>query len=98
MRAPEIEEIEIEAFEGPDGEEGGWRITARARPGEEDIPSEDLLYFWKLGPREVRYRPGGYRAGARVTIDRAERPDALWLLVSDRRGGERWEEVNLDAR
>jgi hypothetical protein len=68
-------------------------LTADARPGDDTIPPEDLLYYWRIGPRDTLVTPGNYAGGPVVDVELEERDTPVWLLVSDQRGGETWAQV-----
>ena len=94
---PLINEVQIETRVNEAGDIEGWSLSVEARPGDATIPQEDLLYFWKLGPQLQLYTSDGYRYGQTLELSVDEEPEELWLLVSDRRGGERWLQVELSV-
>lgn len=79
---PEVEGVEL----ADDGE----TLVARARPGSAEVPADELLYFWKPGARSAVLGAGGWRSGPTVRFPGGPPDRELWLLVSDRRGGEAW--------
>jgi hypothetical protein len=68
-------------------------LVALTTPGDERIPNEDLLFFWKLGARTAITTPDNFATGRRVQIPTPEDGVPIWLLVSDQRGGETWTQV-----
>ena len=93
---PTIDPVEIQPVYDDEGAIEGWHLIANAQPGIPEIPSQDLLYFWKLGPLLQLYTPELFRYGRRIYLSAAQRPEEVRLLVSDQRGGERWIEVPWD--
>ena len=73
--------------------DGAAIFEASAQAGEEGIADGDLLYFWKLSTVGALTTSTNFRAGARIELPEADLPTELWLLVSDQRGGEVWEQV-----
>ena len=87
---PIISGVEILPAYDSEGALEGWTLTADAQPGDPLIPSQDLLYFWKLRPLIQQYTSESFRTGQQIYLGADQRPEELWLLVSDQRGGERW--------
>ncbi len=82
----------VDGVEATPGE-GHVRLVVTAHPGDPEIDPADLLYFWKLGSREVPYFAADHATGPELEVPDARRDGPLWLVVSDQRGGETWTQV-----
>jgi len=73
----------------------GYRLEASASAGIVDIPDEDLLFFWGLLTPNSLYTPGSFKNGSAVEFQRLPPGSQLWLYVSDQRGGETIQLIEL---
>ena len=87
MAPPTITDVSIDVE--------GTALSAHvdAMPGDPNVDTEDLLYFWKFGARDALVWPGNYAAGRDLEFDLPSPDIEVWLLVSDQRGGETWRQV-----
>ena len=68
----------------------GIRLQATATPGDPAVAPTDLLFFWKLGLRDASYTGRAHAVGPEIELSGQALDQPVWLVVSDRRGGETW--------